>query len=147
MAGERLGVVVGELVGAGGSDVAVQAAGGGPHVLQGPDLGESVAQECLSRVRRDRDHRPDRSRGQGDLAAGQEPAQLVRHVETVCRRLDPDYRRLNVEILGSTDAFPHCHIWPRYEWEPPELVGRPVWLYDARNWRDPTTALVPHTTS
>ena len=64
-------------------------------------------------------------------------------VETVCRRLDPAYRRLNVEILGNTDAFLHCHIWPRYEWEPPELVGKPVWLYDEVNWRDPATALGP----
>jgi diadenosine tetraphosphate (Ap4A) HIT family hydrolase len=68
---------------------------------------------------------------------------LADAVETVCRRLDPGYRRLNVEILGNTDAFLHCHIWPRYEWEPPEMVGRPVWLYDSVNWRDPATALGP----
>lgn len=64
-------------------------------------------------------------------------------VETVCRRLDPAYLRLNVEILGNTDAFLHCHIWPRYEWEPSEMVGRPVWLYDADRWRDPAAALGP----
>ncbi|WP_193612176.1 HIT family protein [Nocardioides lijunqiniae] len=68
---------------------------------------------------------------------------LADAVETVCRRLDPDYRRLNIEILGNTDAFLHCHIWPRYEWESPEIVGRPVWLYDVGNWRAPATALGP----
>ncbi|MDN4175682.1 diadenosine tetraphosphate hydrolase [Nocardioides sp. SOB77] len=64
-------------------------------------------------------------------------------VETVCRRRDPAYRRLNVEILGNTDAFLHCHLWPRYEWEPPEVVGRPVWLHDPARWQDPATALGP----
>ena len=66
---------------------------------------------------------------------------LADAVETVCRRMDPAYRRLNVEILGNTDAFLHCHIWPRYEWEPLEIIGRPVWLYDTARWRDPATAL------
>lgn len=32
-------------------------------------------------------------------------------------------------------------IWPRYEWEPPSLVTRPVWLYEPGRWRDPLTAL------
>ncbi|MGA8255712.1 MAG: diadenosine tetraphosphate hydrolase [Nocardioides sp.] len=68
---------------------------------------------------------------------------LADAVETVCQRLDPAYRRLNIEILGNTDAFLHCHIWPRYEWEPSEMVGGPVWLYDAANWRDPATMLGP----
>ncbi|ROS76916.1 HIT family protein [Cellulomonas sp. PhB143] len=64
-------------------------------------------------------------------------------VEVACRRLDPAFRRVNVEILGNTDAFLHCHIWPRYEWEPPTIVGKPVWLYPAERWRDPATALGP----
>ncbi|WP_134739658.1 diadenosine tetraphosphate hydrolase [Nocardioides sp. 503] len=68
---------------------------------------------------------------------------LADAVETVCRRLDRDFRRLNIEILGNTDAFLHCHIWPRYEWEPPEIVGRPVWLYDPGHWQAPATALGP----
>lgn len=66
---------------------------------------------------------------------------LADAVETVCARLDAAYRRINVEILGNTDAFLHCHIWPRYEWESADLVGKPVWLYPAERWRDPTTAL------
>lgn len=68
---------------------------------------------------------------------------LADAVEKVCRRADPAFRRLNIEILGNTDAFLHCHIWPRYEWEPPEIIGMPVWLYGAERWRDQATALGP----
>jgi diadenosine tetraphosphate (Ap4A) HIT family hydrolase len=68
---------------------------------------------------------------------------LADAVETVCRRRDAAFRRLNVEILGNADAFLHCHIWPRYEWEPDALIGRPVWLYEPARWRDPATALGP----
>lgn len=64
-------------------------------------------------------------------------------VENVCRRRDAAYRRVNVEILGNTDAFLHAHVWPRYEWEPAEIVGKPVWLYPADNWRDERFALGP----
>ncbi|MFL0411986.1 hypothetical protein ACH0AH_12480 [Microbacterium paludicola] len=48
-----------------------------------------------------------------------------------------------MEILGNTDAFLHAHIWPRYDWEPPEIVGDPVWLYPRERWTDPATALGP----
>lgn len=58
-------------------------------------------------------------------------------VENVCSRRDAGYRRLNIEILGNADAFLHCHIWPRYEWESSDLIGRPVWLYSAEHWSDP----------
>lgn len=62
-------------------------------------------------------------------------------VENVCQRRDSGYRRVNVEILGNTDAFLHAHIWPRYDWEPVELVGKPVWLYPPDHWRDERHAL------
>jgi len=39
-------------------------------------------------------------------------------VETACRQVDGAFRRVNLEILGNTDAFLHAHVWPRYEWEP-----------------------------
>lgn len=68
---------------------------------------------------------------------------LATAVETVCKRFDSAYRRVNVEILGNTDAFVHCHIWPRYEWEPEHVIGKPVWLYPAERWRDPAAALGP----
>ena len=38
-------------------------------------------------------------------------------------------RRVNYEILGNTDHYLHAHIWPRYEWEPAEYSGGPVWRY------------------
>ncbi|MGI5216366.1 HIT family protein [Nocardia sp. CA-290969] len=64
-------------------------------------------------------------------------------VETVCAARDPGYRRINVEILGNTHHFLHAHIWPRYEWEPADLVGGPVWGYPAQRWDDPGTLLGP----
>ncbi|MFE0510328.1 HIT family protein [Streptomyces sp. NPDC058964] len=65
-------------------------------------------------------------------------------VEQVCRRLDPAFRRVNLEILGNTDGFLHAHVWPRYEWEPAGLVGKPVWLRPAAHWTDGRYALGPH---
>lgn len=68
---------------------------------------------------------------------------LATAVERACRDADPAFRRVNIEILGNADAFVHAHIWPRYEWEPPELRWRPVWLYDLANWRDRASQLGP----
>ena len=68
-------------------------------------------------------------------------ARLAAAVENVCGARDPGFRRVNVEILGNTDPFLHAHIWPRYAWEPPELIGKPVWLYPADRWNDPAYAL------
>ena len=64
-------------------------------------------------------------------------------VELACRRSDPAFRRVNLEILGNTDGFLHAHVWPRYQWEPAELVGLPVWLYSSDHWSDPRHALGP----
>ncbi|MFI7049505.1 diadenosine tetraphosphate hydrolase [Streptosporangium sandarakinum] len=64
-------------------------------------------------------------------------------VERACRDLDPAFRRVNLEILGNTDAFLHAHVWPRYEWEPAHLVRRPVWLYPHEHWSDQQFALGP----
>jgi diadenosine tetraphosphate (Ap4A) HIT family hydrolase len=68
---------------------------------------------------------------------------LAEAVDLACRSLDPQFRRMNLEILGNTDPFLHAHVWPRYEWEPPELVGGPVWGYDRARWSDPASALGP----
>jgi diadenosine tetraphosphate (Ap4A) HIT family hydrolase len=57
-------------------------------------------------------------------------------VERACQRLDPAFRRVNLEILGNTDPFLHAHVWPRFEWEPADVVGRPVWLYPRERWTD-----------
>ena len=64
-------------------------------------------------------------------------------VEQACAAADPAFRRVRLEILGNTDAFLHAHVWPRYEWEPPERVGGPVWLYPPTQWEDPAHALGP----
>ncbi|WP_405429686.1 diadenosine tetraphosphate hydrolase [Streptomyces anulatus] len=55
-------------------------------------------------------------------------------VERVCRRMDPAFQRVNLEILGNTDSFLHAHVWPRFEWEPSNVVSRPVWLYPQERW-------------
>ncbi|MFC4465665.1 diadenosine tetraphosphate hydrolase [Streptomyces xiangluensis] len=64
-------------------------------------------------------------------------------VERVCKRLDPAFRRVNLEILGNTDLFLHAHVWPRFGWEPADLVQRPVWLYPRKWWSDERYALGP----
>jgi diadenosine tetraphosphate (Ap4A) HIT family hydrolase len=64
-------------------------------------------------------------------------------VERACRRLDPAFRRVNLEILGNSDGFLHAHVWPRFQWEPPDLVGMPVWLYPRERWCDGRFALGP----
>ncbi|MFV2198643.1 HIT family protein [Nocardiopsis sp. LOL_012] len=64
-------------------------------------------------------------------------------VERACTRLDPDFRRVNLEILGNTDPYLHAHVWPRFSWEPPAHVGRPVWLYPRERWDDERYALGP----
>ncbi|WP_432157558.1 MULTISPECIES: HIT family protein [unclassified Streptomyces] len=64
-------------------------------------------------------------------------------VERACARLDPAFRRVNLEILGNTEPFLHAHVWPRFDWEPPDLVGRPVWLYPRERWTDGRYALGP----
>lgn len=69
--------------------------------------------------------------------------QLGEAVERACKRLDPGFRRVNLEILGNTDPFLHAHVWPRFDWEPTHLVGRPVWLYPSERWRDERYALGP----
>ncbi|MEU2023885.1 diadenosine tetraphosphate hydrolase [Streptomyces sp. NPDC016469] len=62
-------------------------------------------------------------------------------VERACKQLDPAFRRVNLEILGNTHPYLHAHVWPRYDWEPPELVGRPVWLHPRERWSDEGHAL------
>jgi len=45
-----------------------------------------------------------------------------------------------VEIVCSRrdyDPFLHAHVWPRYEWESPDLVWRPVALHPLERWRQP----------
>ncbi|AQS71531.1 hypothetical protein [Streptomyces pactum] len=69
--------------------------------------------------------------------------QLGEAVERACRRLDPAFRRVNLEILGNTDPFLHAHVWPRFDWEPADVVGAPVWLYPRERWSDEQSRLGP----
>ncbi|MCJ0869934.1 diadenosine tetraphosphate hydrolase [Streptomyces sp. AP-93] len=64
-------------------------------------------------------------------------------VERASRRADPAFRRVNLEILGNTDGFLHAHVWPRFDWEPTDVVGSPVWLYPRDRWADAQFALGP----
>ena len=64
-------------------------------------------------------------------------------VERACAEADPGFLRVNLEILGNTDPFLHAHVWPRYSWEPEELVRKPVWLYPPTHWSEPAHALGP----
>jgi diadenosine tetraphosphate (Ap4A) HIT family hydrolase len=64
-------------------------------------------------------------------------------VERACRQPDPDFRRVNLEILGNADPYLHAHVWPRFAWEPADLVGRPVWLYPRERWSDERSVLGP----
>ena len=68
-------------------------------------------------------------------------ATLGEAVEKACAAADPEFRRVNLEILGNTDEFLHAHIWPRYEWEPAHLRHKPVWLYPPEFWTMPTLRL------
>jgi diadenosine tetraphosphate (Ap4A) HIT family hydrolase len=70
---------------------------------------------------------------------------LGQAVQTVCGRRDPQFRRVNLEIQGNHDAFLHAHVWPRYEWEGPDHVWRPVALHPIERWRapEPETVLGP----
>ncbi|MEU1850403.1 diadenosine tetraphosphate hydrolase [Streptomyces sp. NPDC019990] len=62
-------------------------------------------------------------------------------VERACRRMESGFRRVNLEILGNADGFLHAHVWPRYDWEPEDLVRLPVWLYPRRRWSEERYAL------
>ena len=68
---------------------------------------------------------------------------LGQAVETACQAIDAGFRRMNYEILGNTDAFLHAHLFPRYDWESPEHIGRPAWLYDPEEFYGADAALAP----
>ncbi len=58
---------------------------------------------------------------------------LASAVENLCQRHDASFHRVNVEILGSADAFLHAHIRTRYEGEPAALLKKPGWLNPPEN--------------
>jgi diadenosine tetraphosphate (Ap4A) HIT family hydrolase len=50
-------------------------------------------------------------------------------VAGVCRRRDPAFARINLEVLGNALPRLHGHVHARYAWEPEERRRGPVWLY------------------
>lgn len=62
----------------------------------------------------------------------EDAALLARAVSTVAARRDPEFRRINIEVQGNTDAFLHAHVTPRYHWEPADVVGMPAVLHHVR---------------
>ncbi|CAM2856384.1 diadenosine tetraphosphate hydrolase [Skermania piniformis] len=62
---------------------------------------------------------------------------LATAIETACRAVVGNFRRMNLEILGNTDEFLHAHLWPRYHWEPAEYQPGPVWFYPPDRWSAP----------
>jgi len=62
-------------------------------------------------------------------------------VERACRERDPQFRRMNYEILGNTDAYLHAHVRARCQWEPEQYVGGPATSYPAERFSAPETAL------
>ncbi len=55
----------------------------------------------------------------------------------------PTFAGSTWRFWGNTDPFLHAHVWPRFEWEPAELVGKPVWLYPGDRWSDEGFRLGP----
>jgi diadenosine tetraphosphate (Ap4A) HIT family hydrolase len=64
-------------------------------------------------------------------------------VARVCAARDPEFRRVNYEILGNGLPQLHTHVFPRYGWEPEEFVTGPVWQYPADRWKHPVYAPGP----
>ena len=83
------------------------------------------------------DHLTDlpRDRRQGFLL---DMTLLGEAVELACRPLG--LRRINYEVLGNAVPHLHAHVHPRYEWEPAELIGGPVWRYPDAVRDDPAHA-------
>jgi diadenosine tetraphosphate (Ap4A) HIT family hydrolase len=53
---------------------------------------------------------------------------LIGEAVTAACRSD-GLRRVNYEVLGNSMDFLHGHVHARYDWEPPDRIGGPVWRY------------------
>jgi diadenosine tetraphosphate (Ap4A) HIT family hydrolase len=49
-------------------------------------------------------------------------------------------RRINYEVLGNSLDFLHGHVHARYNWEPSDKIGGPVWRYAREVRNDPANA-------
>ena len=59
-------------------------------------------------------------------------------VQAACR--ENGLRRMNYEVLGNSLNVLHGHVHARYEWEPKERIGGPVWRYPKEARNDPAVA-------
>jgi diadenosine tetraphosphate (Ap4A) HIT family hydrolase len=59
-------------------------------------------------------------------------------VERACH--EGGLRRINYEVLGNSIPLLHGHVHARYDWEPPDKVGGPVWRYPKHVRNDPQYA-------
>ena len=59
-------------------------------------------------------------------------------IHRACRT--QDLRRINYEVLGNSLPVLHGHVHARYEWEPPDKIGGPVWRYPKEVRNDPACA-------
>jgi diadenosine tetraphosphate (Ap4A) HIT family hydrolase len=59
-------------------------------------------------------------------------------VERACR--PHGLRRVNYEVLGNSLPVLHGHVHARYEWEPADKIGGPVWRYAKEVRNDPAHA-------
>jgi diadenosine tetraphosphate (Ap4A) HIT family hydrolase len=67
-------------------------------------------------------------------------ARLGEAMVEACTGLDPSFRRVNYEILGNEYRHLHAHLYPRYAWEPAELLSVPVARYPRDRWTSPRDA-------
>lgn len=86
---------------------------------------------CVLLYDGDADHLTDLPRPER-LAFLEDMAILGEAVSLACSRLDPQFLRVNYEILGNEYAHLHAHIFARYAWEPDDRRRTPVWLYPDR---------------
>ncbi|MCW3015644.1 MAG: hypothetical protein JWO02_2736 [Solirubrobacterales bacterium] len=49
-------------------------------------------------------------------------------------------RRVNYEVLGNSLEWLHGHVHARYDWEPADRIGWPVWCYPGAERNDPAHA-------
>jgi len=51
-----------------------------------------------------------------------------------------DLRRINYEVLGNAMSWLHGHVHARYDWEPANRIGWPVWCYPPAERGHPAVA-------
>ena len=60
-------------------------------------------------------------------------------VKAACLTTGNGFTRINYEIQGNLDQFPHAHIRARYSWEEPAFAIGPVTQYKTEHFNNPST--------